>query len=234
MNPNEVIAGSTYGEWTARYWQWLLSIPKEVNPYYDKTGKNAHQQQSGPVFFLANAPENSSVHRVVNKMCDVPKPRAMLCPVDTCLFTSIENPNLTTQQLRLKAIRQRAQVKMVAATINNEPMTSDLQEHRVDSPVFNIQLRANNILGIQVEPNQVVSTIGVSDGYWIMMKPPKKGDKLRFVSQGTYDDGEEQDIPFTTDVRYEMQLEDDNFPGTQDISVNVDKKIDRKKDQDQK
>jgi Cache domain len=31
--------GLTYGEWTARWWQWAYSIPKHVHPAYDDTGK---------------------------------------------------------------------------------------------------------------------------------------------------------------------------------------------------
>src|SRR4029077_20020533 len=45
--------GVTYGEWTARWWQWLLSIPGPVNTNLDTTGANCAQGQSGPVWFLA-------------------------------------------------------------------------------------------------------------------------------------------------------------------------------------
>ena len=27
--------GLTYGEWTAKWWQWALSIPKDINPAGD-------------------------------------------------------------------------------------------------------------------------------------------------------------------------------------------------------
>jgi hypothetical protein len=43
----------TYGEWTAKWWQWGYSIPKNINPAYDNTGKNCAQKQNGPVWFLA-------------------------------------------------------------------------------------------------------------------------------------------------------------------------------------
>ena len=45
--------GYTYGEWSAMWWQWLLSIPKSKNPALDSTGANAHINQNYPnVFFL--------------------------------------------------------------------------------------------------------------------------------------------------------------------------------------
>src|SRR5262245_36308823 len=45
--------GKTYGEWGARWWQWLLAIPAPVNPNLDPTGANCGQGQSGPVWFVA-------------------------------------------------------------------------------------------------------------------------------------------------------------------------------------
>ena len=29
--------GLTYGEWTAKWWQWAYSVPKDVNPSFDYT-----------------------------------------------------------------------------------------------------------------------------------------------------------------------------------------------------
>src|SRR5919205_4515157 len=38
--------GLTYGDWTAKWWQWGHSIPKDINPAYDDTGKNCAQNQT--------------------------------------------------------------------------------------------------------------------------------------------------------------------------------------------
>jgi hypothetical protein len=45
----------TYGEWTARWWQWAYSIPKDVHPAYEDSGKYCSQGQGGPVWFLAGS-----------------------------------------------------------------------------------------------------------------------------------------------------------------------------------
>jgi hypothetical protein len=37
--------GNTYGEWSARWWQWLLSIPEAHNPNVDTTGADCGQEQ---------------------------------------------------------------------------------------------------------------------------------------------------------------------------------------------
>src|SRR5437588_6824039 len=45
--------GLTYGQWSARWWQWLLSIPRSKSPAFDPTGHNAGINQYDPnVLFL--------------------------------------------------------------------------------------------------------------------------------------------------------------------------------------
>jgi hypothetical protein len=44
--------GLSYGEWTAKWWKWAYSVPKNVNPSYDDSGRYCSEGQSGPVWFL--------------------------------------------------------------------------------------------------------------------------------------------------------------------------------------
>ena len=48
--PDFVIAGRTYGEWTAAWWQWAPSIPVSSHPLFDKG--SCTTGQTGEVFFL--------------------------------------------------------------------------------------------------------------------------------------------------------------------------------------
>jgi hypothetical protein len=66
----------TYGEWTARWWQWGYSIPKNINPAYDNTGKDCAQGQSGPVWFLAG-----TYGHPVERVCTVLVGKAILFPI---------------------------------------------------------------------------------------------------------------------------------------------------------
>jgi hypothetical protein len=67
--------GLTYGEWTARWWQWAYSIPKDVNPAYDDTGRYCTQGQSGPVWFLTG-----TYGHPVDRYCTIPFGKAILFP----------------------------------------------------------------------------------------------------------------------------------------------------------
>src|SRR5690242_15482225 len=42
--------GATYGEWSARWWQWAFSLPVDHHPLFDTADCSAGQ--SGPVWFL--------------------------------------------------------------------------------------------------------------------------------------------------------------------------------------
>src|SRR5215210_4141888 len=59
--------GLTYGEWTARWWQWAYSIPRDVHPAYDDSGKYCAEGQSGPVWFLAGTFEHPA-----ERYCTIP------------------------------------------------------------------------------------------------------------------------------------------------------------------
>jgi hypothetical protein len=40
---------------TARWWQWVLSIPADNNPTLDTTGQDCMVGQQGPIWFLTGA-----------------------------------------------------------------------------------------------------------------------------------------------------------------------------------
>ena len=52
--------GSSYSHWTMKWWQWLLAIPKKVNPAFDHNGIYAEAGQvSDDVFFLCQTIEGT-------------------------------------------------------------------------------------------------------------------------------------------------------------------------------
>ena len=77
--------GSSYEDWTIKFWQWLLSIPSDKNPVTDTTGELCGESQNStlPVFFLAFSGGGSAV-----RTCDVPAAKAILVPINVveCSF----------------------------------------------------------------------------------------------------------------------------------------------------
>jgi hypothetical protein len=67
LPPDESWDGLNRGDWLARKYQWMFSMPADVGPFYDSTGGRCGYGQSGPIFFVmgADGPETSEVTCVV-------------------------------------------------------------------------------------------------------------------------------------------------------------------------
>src|SRR5207237_9991228 len=71
--------GLTYGEWSAKWWQWAYSLPVDKNPFFDETTcKNGTNGQSGDVWFLTGVFNTSGT---AVRPCDVPEGKALFFPI---------------------------------------------------------------------------------------------------------------------------------------------------------
>ncbi|MFL6315848.1 MAG: hypothetical protein ACJ73C_03785 [Nitrososphaeraceae archaeon] len=177
--------GLTYGEWTAKWWQWGYSIPKIINPAYDDTGKNCAQKQNGPVWFLAG-----TYGHAVNRKCDIPAGKAILFPVLNSECSFAEFPKLKTlSELRLCAKTIQDQVTTLNATVDGLPIPN-LQKYRIQSPSFNFTLPQNNILGLPAN----VTTQAIADGNWVFLKPLSPGSHKIMLKGGVQKQQQQQQL----------------------------------------
>lgn len=194
--------GSTYADWTVKWWQWALGIPKDSNPTADATGNNCAQGQSDPnVWFLAGTGGGS-----VERTCVIPSGKAILFPVlnGECTYKdslSSKSPS----DLRSCALKSDEGVTTLAASVDGINM-QNVDKYRVTSDLFNITLAKNNINGVAPGPTQ-----GVSDGWWFILYPLNVGNHtVHFV--GTL--GSPTVIPtltstnprFATEVTYHLTV----------------------------
>jgi hypothetical protein len=153
--------GLTYGEWTAKWWQWTISIPKDINPGGDTTGKDCALKQSGPVWFLAG-----TFGGAATRTCTIPAGKAIMLPLINAECDYLAKPNLKTEQQLLACAKSENEgITGLDATVDGVK-TQSLQNYRVQSPLFNFTYPTNNVNGAPVG-----STQGVSDGYWVLLKP---------------------------------------------------------------
>jgi hypothetical protein len=158
--------GTSFSEWTAKWWQWALSIPEESSPFFDTTGeKCASSQLNSSVWFLVG-----SFTGPVSRSCDIPTQTASLLPIfnTECDFHH-EQDAKTHDDLRLCVRSIQDNVKDVSATING--VNIPVEHTRVESPFFNVTFPDNNIYGVPP-----ADTVGVSDGYWLFLKPLPPGN----------------------------------------------------------
>jgi hypothetical protein len=53
-DPQDIVAGESYKDWTKRWWKWILKIPLDTNPALDVTGAfGIRDQPTADVWFLA-------------------------------------------------------------------------------------------------------------------------------------------------------------------------------------
>lgn len=158
--------GLTYGDWTARWWQWTISIPKDVNPGGDTSGKDCGLKQSGPVWFLAGTFGGPST-----RTCTIPAGKAIMLSLINAECDFRAKPNLKDEQQLLACAKSENEgITGLDATVDGVK-TPGLQAYRVQSPLFNFTYPANNLNGAPPGPTQ-----GVSDGYWVILKPLAVGN----------------------------------------------------------
>jgi hypothetical protein len=189
--------GLSYGEWTAKWWQWLAAVPSTVNPASDNTGVNCAQNQAGPVWFLSG-----SVTGKAERTCTVPAGKAILFTLINAECSYVEYPKLKTESdLRNCAVSQQNGVTHIETIVDGMSLQSP-QMPRIQSPMFNLTFPVNNVFG-----NPVGQTQSVADGYYVFLKPLSTGKhdisfkaaEVQYTSTGV--SNEAQNIVYHVTVR---------------------------------
>jgi type II secretory pathway pseudopilin PulG len=160
--------GATYGEWSARWWQWLLSIPAAINPNLDGTGANCAQGQEDDVWFLAG-----TFGGTVTRTCTIPAGKPIFFPlINTIAFKPAGQETLL--DLRRLAADFIDSVTVLQATIDGTAI-QNLVNFRVRSPSFTVIAPPGGLV-----PPGKLSVPGntdplVSDGYWLLLSPLPAG-----------------------------------------------------------
>jgi hypothetical protein len=158
--------GISYGQWTVRWWQWAKSAPKEINPVIDETGKYAHINQQGPVWYLAGTfGENKIPHRT----CKIPADIAVLFPVINYEMNPLEKPELAKQADLISHVIQDIDDIIIRYAIVDE-MRIPVYRIKSDPLVFSLTINSENNNRVFGE-----TTYAVADGYWVFLKPLPKG-----------------------------------------------------------
>jgi hypothetical protein len=166
--------GFTYGEWSAKWWQYVFSIPVPKNPLLDQTGKNCAEGQSGPVFFLVGV-INTSGTAVRN--CTVPAGKALFFPVLNVECSTLEGDGTTEQQLRDCAKHIMDGATGMACDVDGVSI-KNLQRFRVESGLFQEGPLPNNNLEQLFGFNAPAGTVtnAFADGVYLMLEPPTVGN----------------------------------------------------------
>jgi hypothetical protein len=187
--------GASYGEWQARWFEWLIEIPAPTNPQFDETGALCGVGQSGPVWFLAPVVRTGTTTRA----CTIPKGTGIgvLGIGNEC--SNIEPPpffGATEAELRECAAfgYETFFEGATASIIVDGIVVSDLDRYRMQTPLFSYTLPVDNVYGLP--PGE--ATKAISDGQIAIVRP---------LSPGAHTIVTHIDAPFgTIDVVYHITI----------------------------
>lgn len=198
-SPDSKPFGLSYSDWTAKWWQWGLSIPKDVNPIGDKTGEYCDQEQQGPVWFLAGTFGGEAV-----RSCVIPEGKAILLAPMNAECSNAENPDLNSElELRECAKSLQDEVTQMEVTVNGRKI-ENLEKFRIQSPLFEVELPKNNVFGLSDAPTP---TKAVSDGNWVFLKPLPIGNHTINSKGVAVDFTTTNPVPsFISDITYHLTV----------------------------
>ena len=190
--------GLSYGDWTANFWKWVYSIPKDISPASDQTGKSCAQSQNGPVWFLLGTISGSA-----ERTCTIPAGKAILFPILNSECSYAETPTAKTgSELQTCAVTSDKGVTNLQATVDGKNL-QQLDKYRVTSSLFNFTFANPNISGAPIGPTQ-----GVSDGWWVFLKPLTPGKhEIHFTGVIVNPTVTSTSSRYVTDVIYHLTVQ---------------------------
>jgi len=199
--PNQPEFGSDMDEWSATWWEYILSIPASRNPLLDKSGHDCMLAQHGPVWFLAGSPFGDPVTRT----CSVPQDKALFFPILNLLDLNVGTQSANQLQAEIQGCMNAGTVSNLSLTVDGQGVAID-SSFRIRSVTFAVVLPNQNLFGL---PSGTYSP-AVDDGYYVMLKPLSVGvHSVHFTgafSGCSYPPTQFSVGPFSLDVAYTLNI----------------------------
>jgi hypothetical protein len=188
--------GISYSEWTAKWWQWIISIPEKDNPNLDFTGEKCSlNQNDSNVMFLAPTFGGSATRE-----CTMPQGKAIFFPVLTGECDYLTEPTIKTEPELLKCAMSVNEGGVVRVTVDGVEL-KNLEKYRVQSPLFDLTMP----LGTAFE-GPVGKTKGIADGYYIFLEPLSPGKHTIQFSGSVVDNPTTGTTSYATAVTYNINV----------------------------
>lgn len=218
LPPDQKWYGLTYGEWSAKWYQWIYAIPAPNNPWLDTTGQHAKVGQNERVFFLAgvvcglSSPQSMCTGEGATVTRDVTIRQGMplFFPVANFQLDNLGNTGTPLTSADLQALAAQYMEKVVvrmSAQIDGVDV-QNLANYRVTAPVFSYRIPGNNIYqaqGLDFGPQKVDPA--VSDGVFLLLAPLPVGQHtIHFIAVFATDNKDPHESFFTLDVTYNITV----------------------------
>ena len=199
--PQSHFRGRTYSEWSAAWFQWVMSMPFTQHPLFDSPGVDCSEGQTGNVWFISGRLGGTIA---VNRSCTIPAGTALFLnitsngPVDNTgcdpTGTFVQPTTFSIDQLRTFAdsnldsfIDSRGQCEIDGVSLQH--LAGLDPPYRVQSSVFSYTIPAFDNLLVLINgpcydnPPAADLTVAeaVADGVYVMIDPlPVGHHEIRF------------------------------------------------------
>jgi hypothetical protein len=175
--PTSKPSGKSYTAWSEEWWKWALALPVEGHPFvgpgFDCNTSN--NGQSGPVWFLALS---SAETPLAERSCIIPASTAVFIALPNIECSSLETPRFPKGFGAHTEARQRECATFYANHIDVSSLfcmidgtaVANLGSFRFPSSQFTFSAPTPWIFG-----DTGGTGTSVSDGYFVMLKPPSSG-----------------------------------------------------------
>jgi hypothetical protein len=163
--------GLTYDEHVKNFWKWIISLPKNMNPWDDPTGKNCANGQlemNSSVFYLSG----NGGGKTLDRTCKVTAGKGLFIPVSPMEISDKEVPNASVERLHDIAKKDQDSVTSLSLKIGDKEYSlEDLKKYRIHPEDFQVIFPENAIFGATAGPSKAAA-----DGYYVITEPLKKGN----------------------------------------------------------
>jgi hypothetical protein len=197
--PPEIFPANKVSELGDEWWQWVSSLNNitDANPFTDlgPSGCDVGLQDDGKLFLVGSIKDPET--GFVEHECGVKQGTSILFPIVNVVCDDLEGPpffGATEQEQRICANNFINNASALHVNIDGFEVI-DPEQYRVDSPAGGFEFTA--VLGnpVSIPPG---NGTGVSDGFWILLKPFKPGEHtISFSGNLTFADGSVSEIGAT-------------------------------------
>ncbi len=206
--PQAMPYGLSYGDWGARWTQWVSTTPV---PYTEGTGSNSGEGQSGPVWFLgvnqyitwlAEGPEVYVAVGTADWTITMPAGKAVFVPVRQVLITAPPG-SMTEAEMQASIELDVSHITELGATVDGRPV-GNLYAYRGTSSLFSLYWVEGDLWGFG--PGGLEDA--VTDGYWVMLAPLPVGHHVVYTHSVDVYTAEEAgvDFTYTADITYHVTV----------------------------
>ena len=185
----QIFPANKVAELGDRWWQWITGIDSTVvNPFTElgQAGCDVGLQEDGRLLFLVGSNRDENTGDFPVHECEIEKGTSILFPIVNVLCNTLEvntpffGANETAQRICANNLADKAfdlHVSIDGVEVKNP------EQYRIDSPAGGFEFTAVENNPVAIPPG---TGTGVSDGFWILLKPLKPGEHVISFS-GSFD-----------------------------------------------